>query len=540
MSVINIDNFFNFDNHEPVNRIAYSEEDAKYKLMCIKAMQDLGMKILIDNAGNIVGEFPANYSKDKNLVIGSHTDSVTNGGQFDGPVGVYTALKAAEDFKKSNNKQYGNLKTIIYACEESTRFSTACIGSYYLNGSFSEEYLSTLTDKQGISFNDAVSEYKGYIFSHLTEYGIDLSNISLVDKVVTPSEISEALEAHIEQSEILSDNSKSIGIIDSIGKPIRGNITIHGQNSIVTSARIIDELTKLAKQSKSKTDEEAIRITIPKFNTLDSNENQKAVTGNMFLISATGENNHSGATPMNARRDSVLGLSKLVLGLDDFQKGHPEAKIDFLGTVTPKWGANQIQDKTYLIIKVEPETYNPIVQAYAEDFGEQNNISFEMLPLSKTVVPEELTSELFVDIRQQYPVTPEATKSRVFDILKDIQEKHSSSTDNIYFKVTSEGEPIKTSSELLENVKEICEEKDYPCQIMHSWPGHDLACILDPNSTTGKRILFFIPSQGGSHNPKETTTREAIEIGSDVFTTLTSQRMNKFKEEYEKEAVLEK
>ena len=75
---------------------------------------------------------------------------------------------------------------------------------------------------------------------------------------------------------------------------------------------------------------------------------------------------------------------------------------------------------------------------------------------------------------------------------------------------------------------------------MHSWPGHDLACILDPNSTTGKRILFFIPSQGGSHNPKETTTKEAIEIGSDVFSTLTTQRMNKFKEEYEKEAVLEK
>lgn len=136
MSVINIENFFDFDNHTPVNRIAYSEEDAKYKLMCMKAMQDLGMKISIDNAGNIVGEFPANYSKDKNLVMGSHTDSVTNGGQFDGPVGVYMALKAAEDFKKSHSKQYGNLKTIIYACEESTRFSTTCIGSYYLNGNF--------------------------------------------------------------------------------------------------------------------------------------------------------------------------------------------------------------------------------------------------------------------------------------------------------------------------------------------------------------------------------------------------------------------
>lgn len=540
MSVINIENFFDFDNHTPVNRIAYSEEDAKYKLMCMKAMQDLGMKILIDNAGNIVGEFPANYSKDKNLVMGSHTDSVTNGGQFDGPVGVYMALKAAEDFKKSHSKQYGNLKTIIYACEESTRFSTACIGSYYLNGNFSEEYLSTLTDKNGISFNDAVSEYKAYIFSHLTEYGIDLNNIKLVDKVITPDEISEALEAHIEQSEILSNSGKSIGIIDSIGKPVRGNITVHGQNSIVTSARIVDDLTTFAKESKSKTGEEAVRITVPKFNTLDDKENQKPVTGNMFLVSSSGENNHSGATPMGERSDSVLGLSRLVLGLDDLQKQNPDIKIDFLGTVTPKWGANQIQDRTYLIIKVEPETYNPIVKAFSEDLGEENNVHFDMLPITKTVVPADLTSELFVDIRQQYPVTPETTKSKVFDIFQNIQNKHSNDANSISFRVTSEGEPVKTSSELLGNVKDICDKKNYPCQIMHSWPGHDLACILDPDNKSGKRILFFIPSQGGSHNPKETTTREAIEIGSDVFNTLTSQRMNKFKEEYEKEAVIEK
>ena len=45
MSVINLDNFFEFGNQAPINRIAYTEEDAKYKLKCIKAMQDLGMEI---------------------------------------------------------------------------------------------------------------------------------------------------------------------------------------------------------------------------------------------------------------------------------------------------------------------------------------------------------------------------------------------------------------------------------------------------------------------------------------------------------------
>ena len=47
--LINIDDFFDFNSHEPVNRISYTEEDVKYKLKYMKAMQDLGMTIYIDD-----------------------------------------------------------------------------------------------------------------------------------------------------------------------------------------------------------------------------------------------------------------------------------------------------------------------------------------------------------------------------------------------------------------------------------------------------------------------------------------------------------
>lgn len=49
MEIIDINNFFDFNNKEPINRIAYTEEDAKYKLKCMKAMQDLGMTIFMDD-----------------------------------------------------------------------------------------------------------------------------------------------------------------------------------------------------------------------------------------------------------------------------------------------------------------------------------------------------------------------------------------------------------------------------------------------------------------------------------------------------------
>ena len=83
MSIVKSKDFFKFGIQEPINRIAYSEEDADYKLMCMKRMQDLGMKIKIDELGNITGTLPGNGKTKKKLVMGSHTDSVFNGGQYD-------------------------------------------------------------------------------------------------------------------------------------------------------------------------------------------------------------------------------------------------------------------------------------------------------------------------------------------------------------------------------------------------------------------------------------------------------------------------
>lgn len=194
------------------------------------------------------------------------------------------ALKSAENFKNSNSKQFGNLAVVIYSCEESTRFKTACLGSYYLSGELPYEKAKTLKDKDGITLEDAISEYKNYIFSHLAEYKIDLNNIKLVDKVLNKKEISEAIESHIEQSQILSEAENKIGIIDSIGKPLRGTIYINGNNSIVTSAKIITSLNKLSRESKSENQEELLRITVPEFNSIPNKSNLQVAVGNNDLL----------------------------------------------------------------------------------------------------------------------------------------------------------------------------------------------------------------------------------------------------------------
>ena len=537
MAVINIEDFFDFDYHGPVNRIAFTEEDAKYKLMCMKRMQDLGMKITIDDAGNICGTLKGNKSQGT-LLIGSHTDSVLDGGQFDGPVGVYMALKSAEDFKNnSSGNQYGDLKTIIYACEESKRFKTACIGSYYLSGKFPMSKLETLTDSDGISYVDAVSEFKGYIFSHLAEYGIDLNNIELVDKVVSQEEVKEAIESHIEQAETLFDSNIAIGGVDSIVKPLRGSITVSGKDAVVTSAQIVQDFNKLALEAPEQNLAEVYRISVPEFN---SNNEDSTVTvnsenGNLLKITTTGEVNHSGATPMKDRKDAVLGLSSLILRLTDLQKQNPNFHFNFLNTSTPSWNPNQIQDNAELVLQIEPSALFGLIKEECEAVSKSTSVGFSIEEVSQAVIPANSEQEMYVDVRQQYPATGPQTRDRVYSIFETMQHSKNYGSSSVSFKITTMDTPVQTSPELLENIKSICYEKKIPCQIMHSWAGHDIACVLDSKESTGKKVMFFIPSKGGSHNPNEVTTREAIETGTEVFSTLVSQRMHKFEKAYKKE-----
>ena len=501
----------------------------------MKYMKEMGMKISIDDVGNICGTLSGKYENDKSLVLGSHTDSVTNGGQFDGPVGVYMAMQAIDYFRLSNQEQYGNLKAIIYACEESTRFKTACLGSYYLSGKLSYEKISKLTDEKGITFNEAIAEYKDYIFSHLPEYNLNISDINLVEKVISQEEVYEAVEAHIEQAETLIESGYYIGGVDSIVKPLRGNISINGKNSIVTSAQIIKDLNSLANETTQNNEAEIYRITVPKFNSLTSSEKTKKITAennNLIRIKAHGESNHSGATPMNARKDSVLWLANLILKLNEFNEKSDCNKIEFLGTSTPNWGANQIQKESDLILRLSPPTLVELIEEYFPEIERETFVSFEIENINEAEIQKNSFSELFVDVRQQYPSTGSATRDKLYNLLKKIQHSSNYGEDSIAFNITTIDTPVQTNTELLENIKKICFEKKYPCQIMHSWAGHDLACVLNPDVSNGKKILFFIPSEGGSHNPSETTTRESIETGTDVYYTLVSQRIEKLKETY--------
>ncbi len=230
--IVKLQDFFNFDSKEPINRLAYTEADLEYKVKVINKMQELGMKITIDKAGNICGTIELGNNPTKTFAMGSHTDSVYNGGQYDGPVGVIVALQTTEEMIRRKNCN-GILKVVIYACEESSRFGNACVGSKYLSKKLSEDDFEKYFDKKAqergeiITLKSEIDKAREYLKEHVR-------GIEEVERIF--DEVDYSLEAHIEQYESLYKKAKktgepTIGIIDSVGSAFRLKYNVKGETN---------------------------------------------------------------------------------------------------------------------------------------------------------------------------------------------------------------------------------------------------------------------------------------------------------------------
>src|SRR5215468_1943113 len=87
-----------------VSRIAYSDSDREGRKYVIGLMREAGLSVTVDAAGNIVGSRPGTESSLKPVLIGSHIDSVPEGGNYDGVVGSLSAIEVAQVLEEQHLK----------------------------------------------------------------------------------------------------------------------------------------------------------------------------------------------------------------------------------------------------------------------------------------------------------------------------------------------------------------------------------------------------------------------------------------------------
>ena len=199
---------------EGVNRPAFSDADWEGRQYIIDCMIDAGLDVEIDGFGNVIG-YKIGTNPDLPVVmVGSHTDSVPNGGNYDGVVGVLSAIEAVRSMIDDGFEHEHTIAVVDFMCEESSRFGAATLGSKAMRGKLTLNDLHRLVDTQGITLYDVLK-------------GRNL-NPDAIESMAYNRPVKAFIEMHIEQGKVLEHEQKQIGIVSGIAAPERFYVTIRG------------------------------------------------------------------------------------------------------------------------------------------------------------------------------------------------------------------------------------------------------------------------------------------------------------------------
>ena len=378
-----------------VTRLAWSDLERQAHDLAATWMREAGLEVWVDSVGNTFGRRTGSDDNLPTIMIGSHLDTVNNGGNLDGVLGFVGSLETVRTLNARGITTKHPITIVVFAGEEAVRFADTCMGSKLLTGVMSRQPLDQLKDAQGITPAEA-----------MRGTGFDPDRIG--EAKWDPAKLAAYLELHIEQSTVLEKLGKKIGVVTAIAAATR------------------------------------------------------------YRAVLSGSADHSGATPMGARKDALAAAAEIVLGVERIASS--EAGPTTVGTVG--------------ILKVKPG--------------------------AMTVIPGE--AELGIDIRDTVPEPKRIAADKVVAMMEGVCARR-----NIGLQVIQllDDTPGVMAPAVVEAVKDAADKLGHSHNMMPSAAGHD-ARIMSFVAPTG---MIFVPSVGGiSHSPKEYTTPEDVLAGIEVLT----------------------
>ncbi len=192
-----------------VSRVAYTDADRAGREYVMGLMRDAGLKVSIDTAGNLVGERAGTDIKLKPIVIGSHIDSVPEGGNYDGDVGSLSAVELAQTLNEHHIAMRHPLQVIIFENEEGIMLGSTAIGRGLDTARLNSVSQSGKTVRDGVRF-----------------LGGDPERIAESKRV--PGSIEAYIELHIEQGGVLDQEHLQIGVVEGIVGIEDAEVTVEG------------------------------------------------------------------------------------------------------------------------------------------------------------------------------------------------------------------------------------------------------------------------------------------------------------------------
>ncbi|GAA0061844.1 allantoate amidohydrolase [Clostridium sp. CTA-1] len=184
-----------------ITRLSLSKPALEARAEFSKRMNKLGATITTDDMGNMYATFKGSEENLPYISMGSHCDSVVQGGNYDGILGVLTAMEVAETIVTEKIPHRHPITVMIWTNEEGARFDPAMMCSGVITGKFDKTKMLHSKDINGISFGEALdaSAYKGEEKNR-----------------INPKDYMTLIELHIEQGPVLESSKVDIGVVEGV------------------------------------------------------------------------------------------------------------------------------------------------------------------------------------------------------------------------------------------------------------------------------------------------------------------------------------
>ncbi len=197
-----------------VTRLPFTPEHRAVLALVTQWMEAAGLAVHLDAAGTLIGR--AEGERDgPALLLGSHQDSVREGGAYDGIMGVVLPLVALAALRESGKRPPLPVEVLAFADEEGVRFPTALMGPRALSGRFDMAALE-MRDAEGVTLGEA-----------MRGFGLDPGALPALAR--KPGSVQGYVEVHIEQGPALQEAGQPLGVVTAICGIERHSVVMTGR-----------------------------------------------------------------------------------------------------------------------------------------------------------------------------------------------------------------------------------------------------------------------------------------------------------------------
>ncbi len=239
-------------------RVAWTDTWAQARAWLRERLADLPVRVDTDEAGNLWAVLEG--ASPETVVLGSHIDSVPDGGWLDGALGVLGGLEVLRALAATGTPPPLTVALVDWADEEGARFGRSLLGSGLATGTLDPRDLRDVTDRDGVAPADA-----------LAAHGVDLHAAPAARARLEPAVA--YLELHIEQGPVLERDGLSVGVVTGTAGVVRHAVRIRGQavqgggfpmearrDALVAGARLVLAVREAARDARSRATVGAITV----------------------------------------------------------------------------------------------------------------------------------------------------------------------------------------------------------------------------------------------------------------------------------------